>query len=341
MDNIKSDNHFIPEMYLKNWADKGKLPVYRTLVQHENVPLWKDFHLKGIGYLKYLYVDTASGFECDKLEDWFSNNYEIPADKAISKVIANEKLTSLDCQNLINFVALQDLRTPTSYIKHLQNSKSDRDFSGMVERVVKDIESKIPANFEPSSVPCYHDSLPLKIFITKKDLELSVQAEMLVGRGSWLWSIQHLLNGVSSELHKNQWSILHPAKNMKWLTSDNPVVKLNYSNPDEYDLKGGWRSQGTDIFLPLSPRHLLHTQVGKQPVPSSLPLSISQTEFINQMIIDNSRRYVFSDIKQHNIHDLHTRVVSQEKCKNERLKWDEWHEHQRKADMAFYRDKYA
>ena len=52
------------------------------------------------------------------------------------------------------------------------------------------------------------------------------------------------------------------ADGWEWFTCDHPVMRLNYNGPDDFTLQGGWDYKGTDLVMPLSPRHLLMTQVG-------------------------------------------------------------------------------
>jgi hypothetical protein len=89
----------------------------------------------------------------------------------------------------------------------------------------------------------------------------TLRAETILGRGLWLFGIKHLLTKTADVLHKHKWTILSPPKGMKWFTSDDPVVRLNYHDPNKYDFGGGWGSEGTEIFMPLSPNHLLYTQI--------------------------------------------------------------------------------
>ena len=324
---VKKDNHFVPRMYLKNWATNGKVEVYRVLVQHEKVPMWKPFYLNGIGYLKHLYVNTQDGKECDSLETWFDEKYESPAEESIAKVVSNSKLTPNDYTNLINFFALQDLRTPKKFIEHLSRNDSD-EFEKLFKGVVDKVMAKgIPASFEPSGDIRYHDSLPLKLNITKEEQGLAVYVEKLIGRASWLWSIKHLLNNITEHLHEHKWTILHPAKGMAWYTSDNPTLKLNFGSSKEQIFKGGWGNEGTELMLPLSPQHLLYTFVGRDhPLPRGTRVSIEKTEQLNQFIVENSHRYVISDVPNPEITKIHKRLVSSDEVKYEREQWESLHQ---------------
>ncbi|HCG5524194.1 TPA: DUF4238 domain-containing protein [Vibrio parahaemolyticus] len=338
----KRDNHFVPVMYLKNWSTGGKVQIYRTLVQHENVPIWKPFPLNGIGYLRNLYINTQNGDECDQIETWFDQQFEAPAEAAIQKVISNAKLTPSDYKSIINFFALQDLRTPVKFIEHLKRADNN-DFESMMRSVVDKVMSKgVPKNFQVTGEYKFHDEMPLKLKITKEESGLMVHVENLIGRASWLWSIKRLLNTVSSHLHEHQWTILHPANGHEWFTSDNPVVKLNYYGEGSYDLKGGWGNEGTELILPLGPRHLLYTLVGqKRPLPRGTRLSEEKTKLINHMLVENSHRYVISSHQCPQVTNYRQRLVLPEEVKHELAQWKALNEHHSNKEKEFYSAKYA
>ncbi len=329
-------------MYLKNWSTDGKVQIYRTLVQHEHVPIWKPFPLKGIGYLKNLYINTQNGDECDQIETWFGQQFEDPAEAAIQKVISNSKLTPDDYKRLINFFALQDLRTPVKLIEHIKIADS-KEFESMMKSVVDKVMSKgVPKNFEVTGEYKFHDEMPLKLKITKDDTGLMVHVENLIGRASWLWSIKHLLNTVAFHLYGHKWTILHPANGQEWFTSDNPTLKLNYYGEGCYDLKGGWGNEGTELILPLSPQHLLYTSVGKKPpLPRGTRLSVEKTKLINNMLVENSHRYVISSQQCPEITNYRQRLVLPEEVKHELAQWKALNEHHSNKEKEFYSAKYA
>ncbi len=57
------DNHYIPCVYLKNFADiDSKIQTYRTLVSNPKIPEWRKYATKGIAYNAHLYTYiTAQG----------------------------------------------------------------------------------------------------------------------------------------------------------------------------------------------------------------------------------------------------------------------------------------
>lgn len=325
-------------MYLKNWCDNNrKIHQYKNLVQHENVPIWKAFSPKAIGYAKHLYVDTKSGNANDDFENWFDLQFEYPAENAISKVLKNIKLTKSDYVKLTNFLALQDLRTPKRFLEYLQRT-SNSALDEIVQNVVKDIPSSISANYRSDFNTRFHDELPLKILLKKDTDGFVVQASFLPGRASWLWSIKQLLTGVAADLHKNSWTILHPADGHYWLTSDNPVLKLYYNDDLNYHFNGGWRSIGSEIILPLGPRHLLYTKVGvSPPILRSTKLGIEETTNINQLIAKNSHRFVIAIEPFEQIQHYRPRTIDSNKIQREKTEWENFNNDQILAEKTFYK----
>ena len=55
----------------------------------------------------------------------------------------------------------------------------------------------------------------------------------------------------------------HQVKRML-ISVGHPVLRLNYYKPGQYDFRGGWGNPGSEVLMPLSPRHLLYVQVGKK-----------------------------------------------------------------------------
>ena len=123
---LHSDNHFVPQGYLKRWeSSHKKVYVYRTLASHQNAAKWKERYIKGIAYHKHLYTQLISGNQSDEIEHWFDKNYETPAESAILKAVTDQGLTEADWHLLINFLAAQDVRTPLRLIEHLRRSTNE------------------------------------------------------------------------------------------------------------------------------------------------------------------------------------------------------------------------
>src|SRR5699024_11588180 len=72
-------------------------------------------------------------------------------------------------------------------------------------------------------------------------------------------------------------------------TSDNPVINLNYYRKDKYDFNGGWGVDNTCIMMPLTPKHLLYTQVGYNGSIKHLDKSIEWTNFFVKLRSEERR----------------------------------------------------
>jgi hypothetical protein len=161
--------------------------------------------------------------------------------------------------------------------------------------------------------------------------------ETVAGRAYWLYAVELLLTQTVKNLENNRWTVVRPPVGGKWLTSDNPVVKLNFYSNGTFDLGGGWGNPGSEIFLPLSPEHLLYTQVGKQPKfarGERLPESLASQ--IQGFIIKNAHRYIFSEQIDPAVSNVRHRIVSKEMVGTEDQGWAEFHGAQIKAEQALH-----
>src|SRR5262249_54843064 len=122
----------------------------------------------------------------------------------------------------------------------------------------------------------------------------SICAEVIVGRGYWVANMRRLLTGPAQIVRQHKWSIAKPAGDAEWITSDHPVLRLNYYyEQGTYDFKGGWGSKGTDIIFPMSPRHLLYTQI-EADVPDRFTCSEELTQVIQRFLAERAHRWIFS-----------------------------------------------
>ena len=121
MTQLKRDNHFVSQMYLKNWGDtKNYIWSYRLLIPNERFPKWKHLPIGGVAFQRDLYTVISDGHEEDTFERWLEAEFESPAQDAISKVVKNRKLSLVDWNRLALFLAAQDVRTPVNYIESTQ-----------------------------------------------------------------------------------------------------------------------------------------------------------------------------------------------------------------------------
>ncbi len=155
-----------------------------------------------------------------------------------------------------------------------------------------------------------------------------LKAEIVVGRSLWLYEIKHLITETAAALHQHKWTILSPPADLRWFTSDDPVIRLNFYGPGKYDFKGGWGNPGTDIFFPLSPHHLLYTEVGKRPPLRGVRLERDLAEMIRRFIAEHADRMIIAVDPDLDVPRLRPRIVNATLFRAEAEQWRRWHEDQ-------------
>ncbi|MGA2481856.1 MAG: DUF4238 domain-containing protein [Candidatus Acidiferrales bacterium] len=332
------DNHYVPRLYLKRFAaSPGYVFAYRILVARPRDQVWARCSIKGVAYHAHLYTRIASGVQTDEVEKWLDREFEAPAEEALRKATADMRLTQADWHNLVRFLAAQDVRTPARLAEDLQRMRETvpSTLQDSLDESVRKLESAkrsgdaiVPANVADSE----HIPLRVRTEIEPGQEFGKVKGEVIVGRGLWLWSIRHLLTRTASILHDHRWSILRPPEDTCWFTSDDPVVRLNYYRDGKYDFKGGWGNLGTEIFLPLDPRHLLYTKVGERPPFRGSVMPRATAEMTRRIIAEHAHRFIFAASAEADVPKLHPRTVDADLLRHENEQWHRWHEEQTAAE---------
>lgn len=335
---MKKKNHFVPKFYLKNFADdSGKVFEYRTLVPSNDVPTWKHRHISEIGYRDYLYVGFDGSKEFDDLEDWIRVEVEVPAEAALRKAVNDEKLTAEDWRRLIKFAVALDVRNPA----HLRESleRWSIELPGLIqsslERSVARLEQsdrreQYLATIKPENFPSR-----IKIHEAPNRDSGIIEANILAGRSLWHGEIKRVLTNTINKIPARGWTILRPPKGEKFFISDRPVVKLNYWTDVNYNLGGGWGKDGTDIFVPLSPQHLLYTQVGRKVPARGDKLNPRVFEKTMHFLAERADRSIFSRDPIEGIQNTRQRIVDREQYAAEKALWSQWHCAQISAEQEF------
>lgn len=337
---ITTDNHYVPCEYLKRWASSDKrIYMYRLLVSHPQVPLWKKSSPRGVAKLSHLYTRIVAGRETDDIEKWLNREFESPAEEALHKVTSDGRLTPDDWKRLIRFLAAQDVRTPARLSEDLQ--RWDKTLPHFIESTlqegVRELElARKSGHTLPQLDPHpYADHLPLRVTTEiLPDQEFgTLTGEILLGRSLWLFGLRQALTQTVKVLLRHRWTILQAPEGMEWFTSDNPVIRLNYHAPDKYDFKGGWGSPGSELLLPLSPRHLLYTQIGKRPPERGKIVLHSQAKMIRRFIAEHAHRMIFASHHDVEVPRLRPRTEDENLFRNEKEQWKKWHEEQVAAEQ--------
>jgi hypothetical protein len=336
---LTRDNHFVPRLYLKNFAaDSGEVLEYRILVPHPKVPIWRFVNVRGTGYEKNLYTRIVRGEEADDIEQWLNREFETPAKEPFQKVLADKELTPDDWEILVRFLASQIVRTPAFLIKNLPIWK--RMAQELLDEKKEDFEASLREPKESGKGTIYDDIPHREYFpfkIDRKDLpeenKVRFTRKLLVGRGLWFYTMKQTLTSTLKVLYKHKWTILEAPARLSWFTSDDPVICLNFRSESEYDFNGGWKRERANILFPLSPRHLMFTEIGADSYPRQVP-SRYHARLFRRMIAEHAHRRIYSLSEDAKVPQLRPRVEDALAYQNERKLWAAWYEDQSRAEQS-------
>ena len=367
----KAQNHFVPRSYLKRWSPDGhRVWTYRLLVPHDNVDEWSLLSIKTLASRLHLYTQALPEGESDDLERWLQADFEDPAKLAIDRLEAGRTLGRRDYVRLFRFCAAQDVRTEASYRRHVERVTSPEAI-GMVREILESAPERY-AEYLRDCAEAAEQGLPLPLphardaqqhpmmygaegrkrppgppthKVTQKRIEgegAFIGAKVNTGRSHWVNAIYRNLDVNIAALSRHRWTVMRPPEGMTWPTSDDPVIKLNFRSPTEYTFGGGWASPGTEIMLPLSPQHLLYTQIGSTHVPKEgTRFNRKWAEFIRRMIVEHSYLYVFADAHDQFLPFAKRRTVDAAAHKALHEGWKRWHAKQSEVEREFYADEDA
>jgi hypothetical protein len=341
MSQITHDNHFIPQLYLKRWSKDGKkIWTYRTLVSNKGVSLWENRSIRGVACHRDLYTSIQNGKEIDEFERWLEAEFESPASEVIDKVINDQTLTSSDWEKLALFLAAQDSRTPTSYVESMDRWKTElpqilENSLRTAKTKIKELGNKVnEVQYEENPQQYFKNMFKVKITPSENPEDLIICAEVLAGRALWLRQQQFLLENTAKTLLNHKWCIVSPAQGMDWFTCDHPVVRLNYYSKGRYDFKGGWGNPGTDLMMPLTPKHLLLTEVGKD-IPDRDFCSVEHTNLIQKIIAERALRWIYAKKPEKKIEKFRPREINFNIFKAEEEQLRIWTKEQNEAEITW------
>lgn len=339
---IARDNHYVPQTLLRRWSRDGRTVfAYRLLVPDSRVPEWQQVSIRSIASQRDLYTSLLNGMETDAFERWLSNDFEAPASEAIDRLIAGLRLRREDWRSLVRLFALQDLRTPTRFMEQME--RWQKDMPGLLESTIKESLQRYEQARGHNSIPSMHTPpTPLadsfKLYIERSQDSgpdsARIHAEVTLGRKLWLTVIQHLLSGRPLEvLLQHKWSVAEPGDGGEWPLTDHPALKLNYRGPGHYDFGGGWGRRRADLMMPLSPRHLLFVEVGRD-AGRHVKFSPEHTRLCRRLLIERAHRWVFATERSPSLASIRPRIVDAHAFAGEVELWSRWHSDQVEAETA-------
>jgi hypothetical protein len=133
-------------------------------------------------------------------------------------------------------------------------------------------------------------------------------------------------------LLSHSWSIAEAANDNEWFTSDHPVARVSFYGEGNYDLKGVWGKKRGILLMPLSPKHLLFTEIGEN-MPGRFVLSDRQTSVIKEFIAKRAHRMIFAHKLMPEVKCFRPRLVNLQMYREEQEAWKNWHSDQSRAEQ--------
>jgi len=336
---ISRDSHYVPQALIRQWSHDGSsVLAYRTLVSSPRVPLWTSRSIKGVAFRRDLYTQFAGGLEQDEFETWLANEIEHPGLEAVSKLIDGRQLTPSDWHRIVRLVAAQDVRTPLSYLELMTLLKKNMPtlMKSIPRESVKRLEA-LAANREANVRTEKPNELSGLFNVKVEDSGESesefaqIRCKVKLGREFWIATMRHWLTGVAEVLCRHHWSVIYPAGASEWPFSDHPVLRLNYFGPKNYDFGGGWGKPGSELMMPVSPRHLLYAKVGSKAV-NRMNATVSQTVELRWLLAQRAHRWIFCRSAEDWVAQARPRIEDNKKFTAEEAAWKMWRRLQSDSD---------
>jgi hypothetical protein len=246
-------------------------------------------------------------------------------------------MTADDWPHIIKFLAAQDVRTPARMFE--SKKRWDTSLEAMLQETLNGAVSKLieagrtGKKLDVRENP-HTDYLPINVskeFLPGAE-NGTLRVKMISGRGLWLFSLRHLLADTWKALLKHKWTILLCPDGMQWMTSDDPVIKVNFRGTPHQNFGGGWGSKGTEIFMPLGPRHLLYAKIGGRGPWRGTTMSWAEAQQIQRLIVEHAHRYVFAIDCNTDFQIWRPRHVSLQDYVSETDQWKNWAEENAQAE---------
>ena len=340
---VSRDNHFVPQMYLRNWciSGKDKLFVYRLLVPNENMPVWTECSVKNTGFLKNLYVRVEDDQELDDFETGFNELFEAPAKLTLDKAISGSRMTPDDWSILSDFILAQFLRTPSFFfdVQEWGVKNIESILQLQLDQVAEIINDGQP--FPPTKRNQDAMLLPIKIELihgTNKESQTELQASTVVGKNLWLYAIKTMTapdSPVFQLFHKMKWKIVTASEGITWQTCDNPVAIVNVNTGDICTIgQRGLLGNDRIVVFPISPRKaIIGTQIHVFDHHFTADLDFSMR--IKRAIINNSFMFIYSDHDDDDVIKMKKRIVDQSEYFRIQTEFSEWYSKYKTKEAQF------
>lgn len=317
------NNHFVPQFYLRQWQSsdenlrQGKYVYsYPWLTEHDARKKWSTCNIAHTASQHFLYTVECEGVLDNSLEDALSClESKIPA--VIAKLNDPSTLSDTDKILLMEFIAVQSVRTPVWWRKLLNNT-DDR-----VQRILRSDERVIMRenlhNAIHNLIFPTKDLLYTKLhyIATKYDKTELVHLKRQEYPGyydefdeyDYLFFVSGLMLVAIGEAIRTEWYLLKAPDDCHFITCDNPVAIIQDHINWGRNSYCPWYP-GDIILMPLSPEYLLVSNT----FPNLWDFDKSRVDGINAIIAYNADMYVYDSFPNEAVSSLISCIVDAEEC---------------------------
>lgn len=234
--------HIVPQSYLNRFAIKGDTQYRIGVVPKKGKPFPSS--VNNVGFIRNYYDDEYLE-DIKYWEHFYSQNIEAPCKKPIDDMIERISkpspilftLNEDERTYLSIFIISQMLRSPT-YIDYWKNVKSQEIFrntkNNILDRfsaVLSEDKVRVIENFK---IPT--DQVKHMILSNSNDPNKLIKYAMIIM--SKIWCVLYNRN----------------YKELPFITSDNPVILINFKDGIISNIRNGIGRNDTDIVFPINPR---------------------------------------------------------------------------------------
>lgn len=340
---ITRDNHYVPRFYLRQWSGNGNtIRCYNGIIRNEAMRGWRSTSIKGTAYWKNLYTDIVDGYDDDKFEKMM-HDYEDAAKEALCKLVSDAELSEREKSDLVSFLIVQAARTP-SFVEFSQRLLK-RVFPSVVESVGERLKQRIAdgtieeeAKRATQSLKEASPDLSDMVMNVRLDKEKgAIGVETCTGRQNFIAEALRFIEGAPGELLRDcNWIILNTEDML--MTSDNPVVFMQYDERSgwAFGLGGGLISRPTLVFMPLTPHHVLLTQIGLSTQEMErIQMTDELNELIQQGTVFNAKRYIYANNCDDRASAWREQFVNSDVFDEMERERKEWHEENKELEASF------
>lgn len=339
---MKTNNHFVPRVYLSQWATENRIYEYFLYVPKLECPKWNRRSVLATSNIDSFYIQEINYAVDDSMEDLFSKYVESKYRKLIEKVENEQELGENDYEYINRLFLSQYLRTPKGYKNFMPIAESafhetidivNENMVGLFNTFYKDFESaRMKGEDKESNV----DLFPLKSKIQKDAVGNSVfEVETVVGKTVWLKYIKGYLEGTDTRVRDISWGVYTAPKYKTWLTSDHPAVAVGIFPNNQVRFEVGITQKNVNLILPLTPTKLLFAQIGHKHKNTYNQADGIFFYKLQDLIIANAYMKIYSIAEDKYVSRKRRTVIDEVEFQRLTSEYREFHENYLKNEVPF------